>query len=713
MAKKKKKISNIRSNQKKTRKVAGLQGVTSQQGMFKQALTLHQAGRLPEAENLYRQILAAEPYHPHALHYLGILAHQLGKHEIAVELINKALGCLPDYVDAHINLGIAFRAQDLPEEAVASFRRALSLKPDNAVAHYNLGNTFKEQGKLDEAVDCYRRALNSKPDYAEAHYNLGNTLKEQGKLDEAVACYRRALALKPDYAAAYNNLGNTLKGLGKLDEAVVCFRRALALKPDDAVAYNNLGSIFKDQGSLDEASACFQRALALEPDFAQAHYALGITLKAQGKPDEAIACFRRALSLQPDFAEALNDQGIILNDESKPDEAAACFRRALSLKPDFAEAHHNLGIVFGESGKLNDAGACFRKALLLKPDYARAYKNLSSIVRYAEIDDDVHAMEDLYNKEDLPDADRVDLGFALGKVYEDIGDYDRSFKFIREANSLKRKSYQYSIEDDHHLFARIKQTFSPEFFAAHHGSGNQDGTPIFIIGMPRSGTTLVEQILASHPLVFGAGELAVLETLGNGICTGGAAAQFPECLLDQAREAFARMGSYYIEKIRKYSKDAEHITDKLPNNFLRVGLIKTILPNAKIIHCKRNPMDTCFSIFKKDFTGIHGYANDMVELGRYYNLYQDLMAHWEKVLPGFIYTVRYEELISDQQNQTRNLLGYCGLPWDEACLAFHKTARRVSTVSLAQVRQPIYKDSVELWQRYEKQLEPLKKAIYG
>jgi hypothetical protein len=197
------------------------------------------------------------------------------------------------------------------------------------------------------------------------------------------------------------------------------------------------------------------------------------------------------------------------------------------------------------------------------------------------------------------------------------------------------------------------------------------------------------------------------------VCKAGTAAQFPEFLLDIGEDAFERMGSIYIEKVREYSNDAKHITDKMPHNFLYVGLIKTILPNAKVIHCVRNPMDNCFSIFKKIFEQRHDYAHDLVELGRYYNLYRDLMSHWEKVLPGFMYTLSYDELVSDQQSQTQKLLDFCGLPWDEACLNFHKTVRRVTTASLAQVRKPIYQDSVERWKHYEKQLEPLRRALYG
>ncbi|MFC1845004.1 tetratricopeptide repeat protein [Thermodesulfobacteriota bacterium] len=645
MARKKKKSKRSSGHQNKRKQISGPQRVPTQQNILQQALALHEAGRLQPAEKLYRQILATQPDHPQALHYLGILAHQLGENELSAELINNALKCSPDYVDAHINLGITFKRLGKLDEAVASFQRALNLKPDDAVAHYNLGNTLKEQGKLNEAIISYRQTLTLKPDYAEAYYNLGNVLNEQGKPAEAAVCYRQVLILKPEYAEAYSNLGNVLKEQEKLDEAIVCFQQALTLKPDDALIHYNLGNTFKDQGKLDEAVASFQQAL--------------------------------------------------------------------TLKPDFAEAHHSLGLIFREFGKMDDAIACYRKALSLKPDYARAYRNLSLIVKCTDINDDIQVMENLYSKkEETSDTDRIDLGFALAKIFENLGDYDKSFHFIHESNQLKRRSYEYSIQEDHDLFKRIKETFSPDFFASHHDSGLQEKTPIFILGMPRSGTTLIEQILASHPLVFGAGELAILANLANNICTESAAPQFPECVQDLDVDAFERMGADYVAQIREYSNVAKHITDKMPHNFLYVGLIKTILPAAKVIHCLRDPMDTCFSLFKTEFAGAHKYAYDMVELGQYYNLYHDLMTYWEKVLPGFMYTLRYEQLVADQQGQTKSLLDFCRLPWDDACLTFHKTQRRVSTASLAQVRQPIYKDSVGLWKHYEKQLEPLQNALY-
>lgn len=398
--------------------------------------------------------------------------------------------------------------------------------------------------------------------------------------------------------------------------------------------------------------------------------------------------------------------------QGRLDEAIASFQQAIALKPDYADALCNLGVLYKELGRKDDAVSCFKKALSLNPGYVLAFKGLSRIVKYSEVDDDIRAMYDLYCQNKLSEADRKDLAFGLGNVFEGLKEYDKAFEFYREANRLKRKSFNYSMQDEQDFFSRIKRVFSPDFFAAHHGSGYKDRTPIFIVGMPRSGTTLVEQILASHPLVFGAGELAILLEITNSVCTGRKTARrFPECVPDLSMDAFERLGSEYVAKVRENSSAAKYITDKMPNNFLRVGLIRTILPDAKVVHCIRNPMDTCLSIFKMDFAGPNSYAYDLVELGQYYNLYRDLMAYWEKILPGFMYPLRYEEMVSDQQNQTRKLLDFCGIPWDKVCLKFYKTKRRVSTASLAQVRQPIYKDSVNLWKHYEKQLDPLRKTI--
>ena len=520
-------------------------------------------------------------------------------------------------------------------------------------------------------------------------------------------------AKKTFSAAEYIRLGDAAVGRRQLEEAAGFFLQAIKLQPDNPEVLNTLGVVYLTQGKLEDAAESFHQLIKLKPDHVEAYFNLGVTLFDQGKINEAIAVFRRLIALKPDHAAAHFNLGNFLMAQGNFKEAAGSFRQALRYKPDYAEAFCNLGVIFNELGNKEEAIVNYRKALSVKPDYARAFKGLSLLVKYTDIDVDIYALEELFNKRGTPEADRKDLGFALGNYYENLKEYDKAFTFYFEANRLKRKAYQYSVQKEYDFFVRIKQVFSPEFFATHETSGNQNKTPIFIVGMPRSGTSLVEQILASHPLVFGAGELGILVNLTNRFCTGKEIAQFPECMLEINKDALERMGKGYLAEIREFSEDAEYITDKMPNNFLRVGLIKTILPNAKVIHCVRNPMDTCLSIFKMDFTSPHGYAYDMVELGQYYNLYRNLMAHWEKVMPGFMNTIIYEDLVADQQRQTQSLLDFCGLPWDEACLAFYKTERRVSTASLAQIRQPIYKDSVELWKRYERQLEPLMEIIEG
>jgi tetratricopeptide (TPR) repeat protein len=713
MAKKLKKLKHPRGRPQKTKQIAAAQRTSFQQGILQQAKALHHAGRLSEAEALYRQILLLQPNQADALYFLGMLAYQAGQSELAIELIRKAIHCRPNYAEAYCNLGVILNDKGKQDEAIAYFHQALSLKPNCAEAFWFMGNTLSDQGKLDEAVDCFHQVLTLRPTYVEAYNNLGVILNKQGKLDEAAASLRQAVALKPDFAEANYNLGNILSEQGRLDEAVTNFRQALSIKPDYTEAYYNLGITLRDQGKLDEAVACFRKVLTLIPDCAEAYNNLGGVLNDQSRTDEAMACFRQALVLKPDFAEAYSNLGGILNDQDKTDESIACFLQALALKPDYIEVHYNLGLILSQLGRTDDAASYFRKALILKPDYVQAYKGLSSILRLTATDDATRSMENLYNTDELSDVDHIDLGFALGKAFADLDEYEKSFSFILEANRQKRATFKYAIQKESDFFARIKATFSADFFSSHHGRGNPERTPIFIIGMPRSGTTLVEQILASHPMVFGAGEQTILARLINSYCTRRKAAHYPEGMLALDPEAFRKMGVEYVERIGRYSKEAAYITDKMPDNFLRVGVIKTILPNAKVIHCVRNPMDTCFSIFKHDFTETLGYAYDMNELGRYYKLYDDLMAHWERVLPGFIYSIRYEELIVDQQKQTKDLLDFCDLPWHEACLTFHKTKRKVNTASLLQVRQPIYKDSVDLWKRYEKQLEPLKKAIYG
>jgi len=382
MANKSKKLRHSRGYPKKTKKISGPQGVFSRQGILQEALTLHQGGRLREAETLYRQILTAQPDHPDALHYLGLLAQQVGKIEIAVELIERALSIRPDYVEALINLGNALKSQGRFEEAVAKYQSALALQPENADGYYNLGNALEAMGRLDDAAASYRQAVTLKPDDIEARINLGNVLKDLGRLDDAAASYRQALLLKPHYAYTHINIGNVLKDQGRLEEAAASYRQALSIKPDEADVHYNLGIVLHAQGKLDEAVASYRQALVLQPQHAEAHNNLGNALRDQGRIEEAAVSYQRALTLQPQYAEAHYNLGIIYKDQGRLEEAAASYQRALTLQPHYADAHNNLGNVLKDQGRLEEAVASYRHALSLNPHYAEAYSNLLFCLNY-------------------------------------------------------------------------------------------------------------------------------------------------------------------------------------------------------------------------------------------------------------------------------------------------------------------------------------------
>lgn len=357
------------------------------------AIEHHQAGHLPRAEAIYRQILQVAPNHPDALHSLGVIAYQVGKNEIAVDLINKAINISPSEL-MYCNLGNALQVQGQLELAVESYQKAISIQPDFVEAHSNLGNALQAQGRFDEAVESYRRALSIKPDFVQAHGNLGNALQAQGKFDEAVESYRRALLLKPDYVKVHGNLGNALQALGKLDGAVESYQRALSISPDLAEVHSDLGNALQAIGKLDDAVECYRRALSINPNFADAYSNLGNAFQSQGRLDDAIACHKQAISIKPDLAEAYSNLGSALKAQGRLDEAIVCHKQALSLKPGFVRALSRLGNTFLDQGRLDEAIACYRRALLLMPNYAQNHSNLLLAMQYL----DTATPEDIFNE---------------------------------------------------------------------------------------------------------------------------------------------------------------------------------------------------------------------------------------------------------------------------------------------------------------------------
>jgi tetratricopeptide (TPR) repeat protein len=426
--------------------------------------------------------------------------------------------------------------------------------------------------------------------------------------------------------------------------------------------------------------------------------------------EEALASYDRALKVRPDYAEALSNRGNTLKELKQFEEALASYHRALKVRPDYAEAHNNLGVVLVQLGHLLDARAAFEKAVELAPRKAKYRRDLGEITRLGGGDAHLAALEKLAkDSAALSVGDRVELHFALAKTYEDLGRHAEAFTQWLDGNALKRRQVEYNEAVTLGGLDRVQAVFKSEFIQRWQNVGNPSPVPVFIVGMARSGSTLVEQILASHPQVFGGDELKYFDSAVQGIRTRlGGSAPFPELLSGMTGEDFREVGARYLAELERLAPAATRITDKLPGNFMFAGLIHLALPNAIIIHTNRDPVDTCLSCFSKLFTEGQNHTYDLAELGRYYRHYQALMVHWHRVLPpGRILDVRYEDVVADLEGQARRIIAHCGLNWDPRCLVFHQTERPVLTASATQVRQPIYNSAIGRWRVHEPFLGPL------
>jgi tetratricopeptide (TPR) repeat protein len=654
------------------------------EALFAQALARHQTGDLGEAERLYRRLLAAAPDHVDGLHFLGLVRAQSGAMEDAVRLMGRAVALRPDFALAHYNLGNALRRLGRGEAAVEAYGEAIRLQPRSPAALTNLGVTLRDLGRTEEAVEAYGQALAFEPANVQAHYNLGVALQALGRIEEAVHAYRRTLNLKPDHADALANLGVALLALGRQPEAL---------------------------------EAC-QRRLVLEPNAAEAHTALASALLALGRAEEAAEASRRGVALAPTSAEAHIHLAAALREMGRDAEALAVSERAVHLNPEAAAGWVNLAIARQEAGQGEAAIAAIDEALTRDPRSAAAWAVRADLKTFKAGDPDLAALRALVASADSPSdglESRLDLEFALGKALMDVGDAEGAFAHFQAGNRLKRATLSYDVQEDEARFAEIARFLDSARLAGPTGGGDPSDQPVFIVGMPRSGTTLVEQILASHPKVHGAGELPTLEAilirrLGPELSPLARVRRLPSLKSTDLTD----MGSDYARRLAALAPGAARIVDKMPSNFRWVGLIRLMLPRARIIHCRRDPIDTCLSAYTRKFSHGQPFAYDLGELGRYYRAYDALMAHWRGLLDAdHFLEVGYEAVVADLEGEARRLVAFCGLEWDEACLAFHQTRRAVRTASVNQVRRPLYRTSVARWKPYEAQLGPLLEALSG
>lgn len=647
---------------------------------LQEALVLHGAGRLGEAEQNYQEILKLEPLNPAALHLLGVVAYQCGHGEKGIGLIRQALAVQREFPEAQSNLGLAYASVERYQEARDAFSAALSLKPQFPEAHSNLGLVYQELGELELALQSHTRAAGLQPESAIYQYNLGLCLASLGRHQAAGVSLVRAIRLQNNYPDAYYNLGLSYHYQARFEESVTAYQQALALNPDHGAALCNLGTTLFEMGRFTEAISSYLGALEIDGHSSDIWHNLGMAHAAFGNHEVAITHYMKAIELQPNHP----------------------------------EAYHNLGNLYRDIGMMPEAEMSYSQAISFEPDRASAHRSRSSVVKHVTYDEQIKEMVRLLEGTELTVDQQMHLGFGLGKAMEDIGDFDRAFDYYQSANRQKREQYQYSAANEEDHFTRLKQAYSAELFDQFDGVGCADDAPVFVVGMPRSGTTLVEQILASHSEVYGAGELMLMAKTAEIFFKSNGRAEYPETLTAVNADSLKRCGADYARELRTYCTSATRITDKMPGNFEFIGLIKLILPNAKIVHCCRGAEDTCLSIYKTYFSSEgHYYAYDLAELGQYYRKYQDLMGHWQHLSFDFIYDIHYEELVSDPEQQARALIAHCGLNWDPACLDFYRTARSVKTASAAQVRRPIYNSSVNAWRRYKSRIEPLLNALRG
>jgi tetratricopeptide (TPR) repeat protein len=666
------------------------------------------AGQADQAEMLCGQVLVAWPGQADALHLLGVMAHAYGRLDVAIAHLQQA--CMAPRAPAvySSNLAEMYRQKGLLVEGEAAARRAVAVDPMLVSGWNNLGILLQEAGKFAESCDCLERVIALQPDWAQAHNNLANTFRRMDRMDRAEQHYRQAITLLPSYAEAHSNLAFLLTAQGRYDEAAGHARHAIELSPRLIDAYLNLADVEVSRRCYGAALRALDMLAAFAPQHPAGLIARAKTLRQMEHLDEALVLARQAVALLPHSAEAHNTLASLLQALGQTEEALAEFEQAAQLPGVVAEeALVGRASLLMEAGRKDDARAAFDRALKAFPDSVRVLAGRADGWTVKPGDPDIARLEAFLaegTRRTL--SDRISAHFALGKAYLDTQDSARAFQHLDAGNRLKRATFAYDAAAASTWMADIARTFTPELSARLRGSGAPSAAPVFVVGMPRSGTTLIEQIASSHPQVAGAGELSAMRLVVE------RAGRFPDSVPAMTAEDCTRLGQAYLARTAGLAQGRARLVDKMPGNFVYAGLIPLMLPGARIIHARRNPIDTCLSCYTKLFGGEQPFVYDQAELGQFYRDYERLMAHWRAVLPPECFIeVDYEAVVDDLEGEARRLVDFLGLPWDAACLKFHDNQRVVRTASVNQVRQPIYTSSKGRWQAHAQHLGPLLTAL--
>ena len=640
---------------------------------FDRVISLIGAGDSVAAELLCRSVLQADPHDVNMLALLGAILAKMQRMQEAEQVLRQAIAIAPGFAKPHEDLGYVLLALRRPGEAVACLQRAVQIDPSSAAAQLNLGRALTQAGRNEEADEAFRKSFELEPS-------------------------------KRTLAHAWR-----MHGLGNLNDAERLCRRLLRTSPDDVDAMRLLANISARSGRSEEAERLLSRVIALAPDFAAAHADLGILLKEQDRYAEAIASFRAGLGIEPQNPRLHYRLAATLAPAALTDEAIGSYRRTIELNPKHAGAWLGLGHCLKTLGRLDEAVQAYRECARLRPDNGETWWSLANLKTYRFAASEIEAMKARLAGGKLEGESEVNFLFALAKAFEDGGEDETAWEYYRRGNAKRREDEWYDPVQWQVFIDSIISVFNAELFRRRAGSGCDDPAPIFVVGLPRSGSTLIEQILASHSQVEGTAELPHLGRLSTSLNRNRAdGLQYPPVVRELDAVALRALGERYMKLAQVHRQQGKpRFIDKMPNNFPHVGLLQLILPNARIVDARRHPMDACVSCYRQLFARGQPFTYDLTDIGEYYLQYRRVMDHWQSVLPGKVLTVQYEEVVADLEAQVRRLLDHCGLSFEDQCLRFFETERAVRSASSQQVRTPIYTESVGRWQRYERHLGEL------
>jgi len=617
----------------------------------------------------------------------------------------EALAAAPTDPDLLTLLGVALLAGRQPQQALEPLSRAIELAPRHVPARENLGQALVQTGRAEEAAEQLRAAARLDPNSESVRFKLAHLLALMGKGEEADTVYEEAFGLAPD-RKRLAEAGEHLRE-GRSAECERVCRELLRRNPAEVNAMRLLAKVAGEAGRWGQAERLLLRALEAAPGFHDARQDLARVYKNQDRLDDAVASAAAAAAGNPRNPNAQYLHASMLAVAGRHAEALDTYRQALDLSPWHPAAWVGMGHLLKTLGRQDEGIAAYRTAIEQRPNFGEVYWSLANLKTFRFTADEIADMERRLAEETLDEDARVHFLFTLGKAWEDERQYARAFEYYAEACATQRMRIGYDPLETEVINQRIREVFTADFLADCAGQGCPDPAPIFIVGLPRSGSTLLEQILASHSQCEGTAELPDVGRVIGTLSSRYPGAVYPEAARRLDAGGWRGLGEEYLQRTRRHRHGLPYFTDKMPNNFPSIGFIHLALPNAKIIDARRHPLDSCFGSFKQHFAHGQTFSYDLEEIGEYFLEYRRMMRHWQEVLPGRVLEVRYEDMVRDQEGQTRRLLEYCGLPWEDACLRFYETERAVRTASSEQVRQPIYSSSVNHWRNFRAELAPL------